>query len=481
VTVIDFVTLTRRAWRVLLLSVLLGCAVMAAVSATTTPVYEARSAGFVAAGRGVVAGSDDAIARANAYVPLISSQPVLDKIRANPRLDTGGQPLVGRLSASVVPGSTLIEVRATASSPATAVALANGALAALASVIDNLEVQASPTDRPSITVVPLETASTPSLPSLPNWKTNLAMGAAAGLLLGYVVVLFRRALDVRVRATDDVGQLIGAGLLGRVPKLPRRRDRSRGITPVDVLAMESIRQIRTGLRFSSVDREVRSIAVTSANASEGKSTISAALAKAVTESGQATLLIDGDLRRPSVSAVLGVDGAIGLSDVLSGQVAVDRALQASETPGLLVLPAGRIPPNPSEMLGSDAMRALVEELRKHYFIVVDVPPLLPVTDAALVGALVDGLVFVVASGRTRKPEIVASRRILDQVHGRVLGVVLNLVSTTDGDGGYYRYNRKSRAYYAPAYDLSKKKGRRRAPSRRRAGRTTRQQTPQVAS
>jgi len=477
VTVFDVVMLTRRGWRTLLLAILLGCGVMAAVSARTTPVYEARSAGFVAAGKGVVAGSDDAIARANAYVPLISSRPVLDRIRDNPGLDTGGQPLVGRLSASVVPGSTLIEVRATASAPGTAAALANGALAALAAVIDDLEVQASSDERPSISVVPLESASIPTLPTSPSWKTNLAMGAGAGLLLGYVALLLRRSLDVRIRPTDDVGELVGAGLLGRVPKLSRRRDRSRGITQVDVLAMESIRQIRTGLRFSSVDREVRSIAVTSANAGEGKSTISTALAKAIAESGQPTILIDGDLRRPSVSSVVGVDGSIGLSDVLSGQVEVSKAVRATDHPGLVVLPSGRIPPNPSEMLGSDAMRTLITELREDHFVVVDVPPLLPVTDAAIVAVMVDGLVFVAAAGRTRKPEIEASRRIVAQVHGRVLGVVLNMVSTSAGESGYYHYYRKSRAYYTPAYDMSKKKGRRRAPSRRKVAQAARQEVP----
>ena len=462
-TVIDFVALTRRNWAALLLAILLGAAAMAAVSAFTPTTYEARSAGFVAAGQGVVSGSDDAIGRANSYIALISSTPVLDKIRQNPDLDVSRQSLVGRLSASVIPGSTLIEVHASASSPAAAVALANGALSALAAVIDDLETEASPTHAASIRVVPLENAEPPSRPASPNWLQNLVAGAIAGLVLGYAVVLLRRALDVRVRPADDLSALAGAGLLGRIPRLGRRRG-GRGITGVDVLALESIRQVRTGLRFSSVDHAVTSIAVTSANQSEGKSTISAALATSIAEAGQPTLLIDADLRRPSVAMMLGVDSAVGLSEVLSGQVAITDAIKGTDHPGLMVLPSGRIPPNPSEMLGSESLRSLVTDLRRDYFVVVDVPPLLPVTDAALVSVVVDGVVFVTAAGRTRKPEIEASRRILEQVNARVLGVVLNMVSARDSDGGY-GYYRASRSYYTRQPDLTKAKGRRRAPSR----------------
>jgi capsular exopolysaccharide synthesis family protein len=463
VTVIDFVTLTRRSWRTLLVAVVLGLAVMAGLSATTTPTYEAQSAGFIAGGNnGVIAGSDEAVARANAYIPLISSQPVLDKIRHNPKVDSGGQPLAGRLSAAVVPGSTLIQVYASAASPAAAVALSNGALEALAAVIDDIETKGSPGNAPSIRVVPLENAGEPTFPSSPNWKRNLVTGAAAGLVAGYLWVFLRRALDVRLRADDDVNQLIGTGLLGRVPKLGKRRGGSRGIAPMDVLAQEAIRQVRTGLRFSSVDQEVQSIAVTSANQSEGKSTISAALAKAMAESGRPTLLVDGDLRRPSVTSMLGIDSAVGLSEVLSSQVAVADAIQGTSWPGLFALPSGRIPPNPSEMLGSETMRGLVKELSRDYCVIVDAPPLLPVTDAALISVIVDGVVLIAASGRTRKPELQAARRILEQVNARVLGVVLNLVSPREGESGYYY--RKSRSYYTRQPDLTKPKGRRRAPS-----------------
>ena len=470
-TVIDFVTLTRRSWATLLLAVVLGTGVMAAVSALTPPTYESRSAGFVAAGQGVVSGSDDAVGRANSYIPLISSKPVLDRIRKDPDLQVGGQSLAGRLNASVVAGSTLIEVRASAATPAAAKALADGALEALAAVIDDLETKGSSTQAPSIRVVPLETAEQPTRPTSPNWALNLALGAAAGLVLGYLVAVLRRALDVRVRPSDDIAALVGAGLLGKVPKLGRRRGGTRGITSVDVLAQESIRQVRTGLRFSSVDRVVQSIAVTSANQSEGKSTISSALAKAMAESGQPTLIIDGDLRRPSVTTMLGVDGSVGLSEVLSGQVAVADAIKGTDHSDLFVLPSGRIPPNPSEMLGSEALRSLVTELSRDYFVIVDVPPLLPVTDAALVAVVVDGIVFVTAAGRTRKPEVEASRRILDQVNARVLGVVMNLVSTREGEGGYYYY-RASRSYYTRQPDLTKPKGRRRAPSRWAGARAT---------
>ena len=143
----------------------------------------------------------------------------------------------------------------------------------------------------------------------------------------------------------------------------------------------------------------------------------------------------------------GVDGTVGLSGVLSGQVPAASALQATDDPNLFVMPAGAIPPNPSEMLGSVALDSLLKEFRRDYFIILDAPPVLPVADATIVSTMVDGVVFVVAVGQTRKTEASAARKQLDQVKARTLGVVMNMVSLKD-DGGYgYGYYRQNRSYY----------------------------------
>ncbi|KQQ05647.1 MULTISPECIES: polysaccharide biosynthesis tyrosine autokinase [unclassified Rathayibacter] len=451
-TVVDFIAFIRRNWKALVVAVLVGVTAMAAFSFVTPKVYESSSAGFVIAATDgssadAISGAQTAVTRANAYLPLISSSAVYERIQSDPEANPGGEALNGRLTASVAPGSTLIQVTAEASTPENAAALANGALAALAAVIADIETQSTADRTPQITVVPLENAEPASTPTSPNWLRNLLLGAAGGLVLGFVVAFLRRALDIRVRTVDQLTELFGVGVLGRIPKAGRRAGR-KGET-VDRITAEAYRALRTGLRFSSVDDETRSVVITSANQAEGKSTIASGLARVTADSGQRTLLIDADLRRPTVAKMLGIDGAVGLSEVLSHQIPVEDAIRPTGTEGLFALPSGHIPPNPSEMLGSAAMRTLVERLSKDYFVIIDAPPILPVTDASIVATVVDGVVFVVASNRTRRPEVTAARRILAQVRGRVLGTVLNMVTAQDGDTGYYYYDRKNSYYTQP--------------------------------
>lgn len=473
-TVVDFVAFIRRNWLVLVAAVALGLLVMAAYSFVTPKVYESRSAGFVIASNDgssadAISGAQTAIARANAYLPLISSSAVYDKVEADPAANPGGEPLRGRLAASVAPGSTLIEVTASAPTPENAVALANGALAALAEVITEIETQTTADSIPQITVVPLEDAVPSSTPTSPNWTTNLLIGAVAGLVLGFAFAFLRRALDIRVRTADDLTELFGVGVLGRIPKAGKGKSgKKKSDAGVDEITSEAFRALRTSLRFSSVDQVTRSIVITSANQAEGKSTIAAGLARVTAESGQPTILVDADLRRPAVTRMLGIDGAVGLSEVLSKQISVADAIRPTGTANLFALPSGRIPPNPSEMLGSAALRELIAELSETYFVIVDAPPVLPVTDASIVGTVVDGIVFVVASGRTRRPEVTAARRILHQVHGRALGTVLNMVTAKDGDSGYYYYYRRDDYTYEQQTDAAPRVPNDGGPGRRRS-------------
>lgn len=445
-TVADFLSLSRRSVRLLLVAVLLGLVCAGAYYAVAPRSYQASASGFVTGrGNAIISGEDPAVTRAKSYLVLINSRQVLDKIQNNPQVNPGGRPLAGQLTATLADGSNLIEVTATAPTPRGALALANGALTALSSVISDLEQQASGSTG-QIKVIPMESAALPTAPSSPNWKLVFPAGAVAGLVVGYVIAIARRALDVRVRNADELSQLLGVGVLGLVPKHARRREP--GIRDSDLHAKETLRQIRTGLRFASVDRTVRSIVVTSANPSEGKSTIAAGLAVAFAESGEPTVAVDADLRRPALSAALGVENGEGLSEVLSGQAEAGDALQASDLAELKVLTAGRRPPNPAEMLGSQAFRQLIKELSADHYVIIDAPPVLPVTDAALASALADGVVFVAVAGRTRKPEVVAAAKTLEQVRAHVLGVALNMV--TRSQGGQYYYGRRNR--YAKYYE-----------------------------
>ena len=185
--------------------------------------------------------------------------------------------------------------------------------------------------------------------------------------------------------------------------------------------------------------------VSSPNPDDGKSTVAANIAASVALSGEKTLLVDADLRRPSIATGFGLLDGAGLAEVLAHRVDLADVLQdAPETPNLSVLAAGLTPPNPSEMLGSKAMKTLLDDLAKEYFVVIDAPPLLPVTDAAILGTQVDGVVVVICAGKTLDHQLETSLRSLHEVHADVLGVVMNKLSQRDmqsyygsGYGTYY--------------------------------------------
>lgn len=451
-TVLDFLRLTRKNWVILLAGVLLGAVAMFGYTAVQPRVYVANSSGYVVANgtngfMDAMSGNEAASSKARSFIPLLTSRAVFEQIAADPGIDLGGQPLDGRLSAWVAEGSTLLEVAASASTPEAAAALADGALAAVAAVVENIEAEVG-AESSTILVVPLENAILPSAPTSPNLISNLALGCGAGLVLAYLFIFIRRAADVRIRNAADLAKAAGgAGTLGRIPKSDQLIGDKRADVDADPRAAEAFRRLRTNLRFSSIDQRVCSVAITSANAAEGKTTVATLLAMVIARSGQPTVLIDADLRRPTVADALGIDGSVGLSEVLSGQVSVMDALRQTDTPGLLVLPAGNVPPNPSEMVGSASMKSLIDALADEYFVIIDAPPVLPVTDAALLSMAVDGTILIAMANKTHKEDVSLARDMLDQVHSRVLGTVLNRVSPRDAGEGY-AYQQNSKYYIA---------------------------------
>jgi capsular exopolysaccharide synthesis family protein len=208
-----------------------------------------------------------------------------------------------------------------------------------------------------------------------------------------------------------------------------------------------------------VDNPAKVLAVTSAVADEGKSTTAVNLAAAFAEIGSRVLLIEGDLRRPRIAHFLGIEGAAGLSNVLAGQVEFDDVVQRWGDRSLFVLPSGALPPNPSELLGSAAMSALIAEQRRRFdMIVIDTPPLLPVTDAAVVAVKVDGTIMVVRSGGTTGAEVTRAVAALRTVDARLLGCVLTMHPVADTGSTYYYASRPhgkakaQRRQTAPAAD-----------------------------
>jgi len=201
---------------------------------------------------------------------------------------------------------------------------------------------------------------------------------------------------------------------------------------------EAYRTLRTNIQFSSIDKKVQVVCVTSTGPGEGKSTVASNLAVVTAQSGKKTLLIDCDQRKPRQHKIFGVTNEKGLSNLLADESTFALAVQKSGVDNLLILTAGTKPPNPSELLSSSKMKNFIGSLRNSLdFIIIDTPPLLMVTDAQLLASYIDGYIMTVASGEADRDGAAKAKELLDNVNGKILGVVLNKINLNEK--GYYGY------------------------------------------
>jgi non-specific protein-tyrosine kinase len=309
-------------------------------------------------------------------------------------------------------------------------------------------------------VIIIETALVPTNPIRPNTMTNTALGGVVGAMLAVGVVFLIEYLDDTIKTPEDVSRTLGLGTLGVIGRLKKgEREMILVDQPLSPIS-EAFRALRTNIRFSSVDKPLRTILVTSAGPTEGKSLTVANLAVAMAQAGLKVAAVDGDLRRPRLHHVFNIHPRGGLTGALL-EGSMDGRLQPVQVEGLAVLPAGELPPNPAELLGSQRMRDLLSLLTQHVDVVlVDSPPVLPVTDAAVLAQGVDGVLLVVDAGETRREVARRAAESLTQVGANLIGVVLNRVPMRRG-GYYYDYYHK---YYGNG--TKKKRGERRARSRR---------------
>lgn len=433
-TIAEFFRLSRHSWLQLLAATLLGLAAAAGYSFLQPVLYSSTATGYVVAGSGETVGSASsamalAQAKASSYVPLATSERVRQAV-ATELSATYPDPSFS-LSARATQGSNLFEVSATASSAELAKAAADAGLKATAAEalrLDSMTASGTSTNAAVVRIVATSEARLPGAPFSPRWTVNLGIGAAAGLGMGYIVAFIRRKIDGRIRTQSDIDEAAGIAVLGILPKSDElgRRKGAASVAPASGPSAEAIRQLRTNLRFVSVDNPPRSIVVTSASLSEGKSSVAAQLSRFLAASGQPVVLVDADLRRPTQSKQFGVDGSLGLSQVLAGDVPLEEALQDGGMPHLRLLVAGRIPPNPSELVGSQRMKLIIESLSQSGIVIIDAPPVLPVTDAGLLTAAADGAILVTKVNTTQKEQIRQTVRNLASVQGRLLGAVLNM-------------------------------------------------------
>ncbi|MFF2344762.1 polysaccharide biosynthesis tyrosine autokinase [Pseudarthrobacter sp. NPDC058119] len=465
----DYLTILRVYWKAIVAFTLLATLAAAGWTVLQPKIYSSDSSGIV-----VTPGSDnvslalagDSLAKAKVknYESVAKSRLVADRVIQALELKTTADALLGSISVKVPLDTAEIRVTAQSTDPATAQRVADAWVNGLAAQVEAIET-APPTDvagrasagatpeagpqasaATAVRVLPLGKAVLPTSPTSPNTKLNLALGALVGLALGVAYALIRRHLDRRIRKAADIERLFGVPVIGTLP-VDHRLDGKSTIVDAGNAAQlhdaggamaETLRELRTNLSFLDVDQPPRIIVVTSSMQAEGKSTVTANLAVTMAAAGENVVVVDGDLRRPTLVDVFNLVPGVGVTDVLTGTAKLADVLQPwGALPNLSVLGSGRIPPNPSELLGSRAMKNMLTTLAKDAVVLIDAPPLLPVTDAAVLSRAADGAILVIRTGRTTQEQLNQSLGNLEKVKGRVLGAVLNYVPIKGRDAYSY--------------------------------------------
>ncbi len=430
----EYIDIARERWRFIVAALLLGLLVAGAAILVVPRQYASSVTVIVAPQVGTEPGAgtgDTEISgqRLGIYSELLNSTRLTRDVVADLGLPTSPEELAGRIAVTTTPDSVLLTATVTDSSADQAVLIANAVADQFIQNVTEIEQPVDPARPQPVVGKVFEAAQPPADLVAPRPVAYIALGAVLGLVLGLAAALLRHALDFRVKSRRQIEEILGApvlGTIGRDPKIPSSPLVMYG-APHTPLA-EAFRQLRTNVSFMDVDREHKVILVTSATSGEGRSTTVCNLGLAMAEAGSRVLILDADLRDPAIASCLGVDDALGLTEVLLNRVPVERATQPIG-PTLDVLPSGQLPPNPSELLGSNRMVNLLAMLRKLYdVILIDSAPLLPVTDAAVLAPRVDGVLVLVRHDRTVVQDVQAAKDALDAVSGRVVGSVLTMVS-----------------------------------------------------
>jgi succinoglycan biosynthesis transport protein ExoP len=446
----DYIRVIRKRWQIIVGVTLVVIAGAALATALSPKVYEAQTRLFVSTAgssdsNSLLSGSNFTQERVISYADVITTPNVLDPVIKRLHLNTTAANLETQITATVPLNTVLIEVAVQNTNPRVAALVADAVGKQFTQTVAQLESVNNGHSSPvKVTVVSAPTV--PTSPVSPQPIRNLGLGVVLGLLLGLGLALLRDLLDTSIKSEKDCSLVTDMTVIGGIAFDPEATKR-----PLIVQAdprsprAEAFRTLRTNLQFVDAANHPRSLVFTSSVPGEGKTTTTANLAITMAASGARICVVEGDLRRPRLLEYMGMDGSLGLTNVLIGQAQLGDVLQQFAESTVYVIGAGSIPPNPSELLGSAAMIETLRELESRFdVVIIDTPPLLPVTDAAVLSTIAGGTVVVVGAGRVDRDHLARSLQSLEAVKGRVLGLVLNLVPTK-GTDAYYHY----RDRYAP--------------------------------
>ncbi|MFJ4037406.1 polysaccharide biosynthesis tyrosine autokinase [Microbacterium sp. NPDC090007] len=484
------VRIMRAYWKTIGALLALGALAGWGWSALQPRVYTADASGYVAtvssdgSTGSALAGDQLALSKVKSFVDMGYWRSVAESARQALGVDDSPESLVQRVRVSNPVDTVNVRVDATGPTPESARDLAEAWIRGMTTQVDDLETGG--TGRGAVRLVAGDSARLPTAPSSPNVKIDVAVGGIAGGVVGVVFALVRRTFDRRVRTVQDINDAVDVSVVGILPVDKELATGRAVFSFADVrdgrgsfAHKEAMRELRTNLQYVDVDHPPRVIVVTSPLPGDGKSTTAANLAVSIAATGQSVILIDGDLRRPVMGGMFGVSEDVGLSDVLASRVQIEQVAHRVDQDGrLFVVAAGRTPPNPTEMVGSQRMQTLARTLAEDMVVIIDSPPTLAVADAAVIASWADGAVMVVTAGRTTDDMLTRAVENISRTRGRLLGIVLNRVPLRGPDSSYYG------ARYTDSYERGRTSaanpGGDARPPRRRARRRS-AKNPPVAS
>ena len=437
----DYLRVLRTSWALLLVGLVLGTGAALGVTSLLTPRYTVSTQLFVS-----TTGTDDlttalqgnylAEGKVASYAQLLRSKQLATDVLDDTGLDLSTQQLIDRIGVEILADTTILDVTVTDTSPRRALTIAQSIDREFQALVRDLETPEGEQESP-VRITVIATPELPEAPSFPAREANMVLGAVLGLLLAAFVAVVRDRLDTTVKDDDTAQRLAGAPVVGHLPVSEElggtRPPQPHGMSP----AAEAVRHVRTNLAFVDVDHPPRTILVSSSVPGEGKTTLAVNLAVALAEAGNSVALLEADLRRPRVTRYLGLVGGVGVTNVLTGAASLDEVTQPVGDGRLEVLAAGPLPPNPSELLASEAMAALVRELAdRHDMVIIDAPPLLPVADASALTGLVDGVLLCARWGVVETTELERSGALLHRLDARLLGLVMTQVPARSAPVAY---------------------------------------------
>jgi succinoglycan biosynthesis transport protein ExoP len=449
--VTEYLRITREHWAPVAAVALAGIMFASLFALTRTPAYTTSSQVFVSfhgaeSTSELATGTSYVQRRVVSYSNLVRSPQVLDPVIVELGLNTTAGELGTRVQAAPVTDTVLIDITATDADPTVAARIANTVAESLAERVDELETPQQTVDSP-VQLQMVREAAPPGSASYPNIPVMIFVGFLLGSALGIALAVLREIADTRVRSEQDVRAVTDSAVIGAIPV-----DDEAEKNPLVVQTSpyhtrsEAFRRLRTNLQFLDLDGGPQAFVVTSSVPDEGKTTSAINLAITLADADSRVLLIDADLRRPSVAGYLGMEGSVGLTTLLIQRATIDDVIQPWGSAGLFVMPSGVVPPNPAELVGSKAMARLVHEMSEQFdYVIIDTPPLLPVTDAALIARMTSGVLMVAGAGQIRREQLRQSLANLSTVSARVLGIVLNKVGrSADTYGASYGYEYQPR-------------------------------------